>query len=82
MGSKTLDAGEKQRIPQRPNFVHRRSLPFTKVEDEDLSPNGRRLTVSARNWSDTATFLVEAEVVHPMVSDMVRTSYPVTSARR
>jgi hypothetical protein len=35
------------------------------------------MTVSATNWSDTATFLVEAEVVHPMMSDVVRNSYPV-----
>ena len=35
------------------------------------------MTVSARNWSDTATFLLEAEVFRPMVSDMVRTSHPV-----
>ena len=35
------------------------------------------VNVSVRNWSDTTTFLVEAEVVHPMVSDLVRESYPV-----
>jgi len=40
----------------------------------------RRLGISrvaAIAWSDTATFLVEAEVVHPMQSDVVRNSYPV-----
>ena len=35
------------------------------------------ITVSARNWSDTTTFLLEAEVVHPMVSQIVHESYPV-----
>ena len=30
-----------------------------------------------RNWSDTTTFLVEAEVTRTMVSDMVRQSYPI-----
>ena len=35
------------------------------------------ITVSARDWSDTATFLLEAEVVHPMVSQIVHESYPV-----
>ncbi len=35
------------------------------------------ISVSALAWSDTATFLVEAEVVHPMQSDVVRHSYPV-----
>ena len=33
--------------------------------------------VTARNWSDTATFLVEAEVFHPMSSQVVHQSYPV-----
>ena len=33
--------------------------------------------MSVRNWSDTTTFLLEAEVVHPMVSNTVRESYPV-----
>lgn len=35
------------------------------------------MSVSALVWSDTATFLVEAEVIHPMQGDVVRTSYPV-----
>lgn len=35
------------------------------------------MDVTARNWSDTVTFLLQAEVVHPMVSDMIRKSYPV-----
>ena len=33
--------------------------------------------VSARNWSDTATFLLEAEVFHPMASELIHESYPV-----
>jgi len=33
--------------------------------------------VTARDWSDTATFLLEAEVFHPMVSQIVHESYPV-----
>src|SRR6202158_3448717 len=40
-----------------------------------------RVNVSVRNWSDTTTFLMEAEVVHPMVSDIVRESYPVIFGR-
>jgi len=51
--------------------------PFTRIEMEEPSDAGRVLNVVARNWSDTATFLVEAEVVHPMMSDLVREAYPV-----
>jgi hypothetical protein len=39
------------------------------------------LNVAVRDWSDTTTFLVEAEVVHPMTSDMVRETYPVMFGR-
>jgi hypothetical protein len=77
MGSATLDAGEGNEFRNVRTSCIAGPCPFTKVEDEDLSQGGRGVTVSARNWSDTTTFLLEAEVFHPMVSDMVRTSYPV-----
>jgi len=78
IGSKMLDAGENNEFRNARTSCIAGPCPFTKIEDEDLLQNSRMLKVSARNWSDTATFLVEAEVVHPMVSDMIRTSYPVT----
>jgi hypothetical protein len=77
MGSATLDAGEGYEFRNARTSCIAGPCPFTKIEDEDFSQNGRTINVSARNWSDTATFLLEAEVFHPMVSDMVRTSYPV-----
>jgi hypothetical protein len=51
--------------------------PFTKVETTRLSHERQQLDVSALNWSDTATFLVEADIVETVVSDLVRTSYPI-----
>jgi len=77
IGSESLDAGEGNEFRNARTSCIAGPCPFTKIEDEDVSQSGRMLKVSARNWSDTATFLVEAEVIHPMVSDMVRTSYPV-----
>ena len=50
--------------------------PFTS-HHHDYEQGGRIVRVSAITWSDTVTFLLEAEVVHPMVSDLVRNSYPV-----
>lgn len=55
--------------------------PFTRIESESFSGSGRILTVSARNWSDTTTFLVEASVTHNMISDMIRQSYPFISGQ-
>jgi hypothetical protein len=53
--------------------------PFTRIESDNANTpyHGRNLTVSARNWSATATFLVEAQVVRTTISDMIRQSYPV-----
>jgi len=49
--------------------------PFTKVEEQQLSNSARNLTVSVRNWSDTATYLVEAEVNQTKVIDVIRHAY-------
>lgn len=52
--------------------------PFTRIEDNNFtSSRPSILRVSARNWSDTATFLLEAEVYKSVVSDVLRQSYPV-----
>jgi hypothetical protein len=51
--------------------------PFTKIDSDTRREDGRVLELSAMTWADTATFLVEADVVHPVISDLVRQSYPV-----
>ena len=48
-----------------------------KIDTTGLENPGQTEVVSAMTWSGTATFLVEAEAVHPMVSDVVRNSYPL-----
>lgn len=55
--------------------------PFTRIEPDHISQGGRTVKVSALNWSDTTTFLIEAEVFHPGVTDLVRTSYPIVFGR-
>ena len=77
LSSASLDAGEGNEFRNVRVSCIAGPCPFAKVEFEDLSRSGRIVNVSARNWSDTTTFLLEAEVVHPMVSDIVRESYPV-----
>ncbi len=76
-GSASLDAGGGNEFRNARASCIAGPCPFTKIDTEDLTHPGRTLSVSALAWSDTATFLVEAEVVHPMVSDVVRNSYPV-----
>ena len=55
--------------------------PFTRVDDNNFSRDSQILRVSALNWSDTATFLVEAEVYQTSMSGALRQSYPVIFER-
>lgn len=75
-GSLSLDAGVGNQFRNVRVSCIAGPCPFTRVEHETVSPDGRRLNVAVRNWSDTATFLVEAEVVHSAENDMVREAYP------
>ncbi|MGA9257166.1 MAG: hypothetical protein WBV98_11210 [Candidatus Sulfotelmatobacter sp.] len=81
VGSLPLDAGEGNEFRNARVSCIAGPCPFTKIVSETFSPDRRRFNVTAVNWSDTVTFLVEAEVVHPMTSDMVRETYPVIFGR-
>lgn len=75
-GGYTLDAGEHNHFRNVRASCIAGACPFTRIESEALSQNGQMLHVTALNWGDTATFLVEADVVHSQISDMVRQSFP------
>jgi hypothetical protein len=51
--------------------------PFTRIDSSGYSQGGRVITVTALNWSDTATFLLEAEVFRTSITSIVRESFPV-----
>ncbi len=51
--------------------------PFTRIDTRGFVEGGREIKVSATDWSDTATFLLEAEVNHSSISSKVRELYPV-----
>jgi hypothetical protein len=55
--------------------------PFTRIDSSGFRRGGRKISVSALNWSDTATFLVEAEVIHTSIMSNVREFYPVVFGR-
>jgi hypothetical protein len=81
LGSLSLDAGEGNEFRNARVSCIAGPCPFTKIELENFTPDRRHFNISALNWSDTVTFLAEAEVVHPMTSDMVRETYPVIFGR-
>lgn len=73
----TLDAGPNNELRNARASCIAGPCPFTKIDTTGLDHPAQTEVVSAMTWSDTATFLVEAEAVHPMVSDVVRNSYPL-----
>lgn len=81
IGFATLDAGPGNEFRNARVSCIAGPCPFTRIENDDFTKGGQRITASARDWSDTATFLLEAEVFHPMVSETVHQSYPVIFGR-
>jgi hypothetical protein len=76
MGSVSLDAGLGNEFRNARASCIAGPCPFTKINSGGFSDGSRIIKASALDWSDTTTFLVEAEVFHPMVSGNVRESYP------
>jgi hypothetical protein len=81
VGKATLDAGVGN------TFRHVRvsciagPCPFTRIDDSGYKNGGRIISASALDWSDTATFLVEAEVYHTSLNSSVHHLFPVFFGR-
>lgn len=73
----SLDAGEGNVFRNARVSCIAGPCPFTTITPEKFPGEKRTLKVTALDWSDTATFLVEAEVFHPLRNAEVRKSYPV-----
>jgi hypothetical protein len=81
IGSASLDAGEGNVFRNARVACIAGPCPFTKVNSDGFSHGGRSIKVSMLDWSDTTTFLLQAEVFRPGVGDVVRESYPVIFGR-
>ncbi len=55
--------------------------PFTRIDTRGFQHGGRTIVATALDWSDTATFLLEAEVFHTSIDSRVNESYPVVFDR-
>ena len=75
--SESLDAGPGNEFKNVRASCIAGPCPFTRIDSSGFVNGGRNISVTAFNWSDTATFLLEAEVFHTAVSSNVRESYPV-----
>lgn len=76
-GSVSLDAGQGNVFRDVRASCIAGPCPFTKVDTNYPSPDAQVIKVSAVNWSDTATFLLEAEVFRPMWTYTEHFTYPV-----
>jgi len=81
IGSASLDAGQGNNYQNARVFCIAGPCPFTKIVNDDFSHGGQKISVSVLNWSDTTTFLFQAEVFRRQVSDIVRQSYPIVYGR-
>jgi len=81
LGSASLDAGTGNEFRNARVSCIAGPCPFTKIESDDFSKGGQTITATVRNWSDTTTYLLEAEVFHPMPSQMNHTAYPIIFGR-
>jgi hypothetical protein len=77
LNSQVFDAGEGNEFSNARLSCIAGPCPFTRMESGDLSNPSQKISVSVLNWSDTATFLLESEVIHTMASNIVRQLYPV-----
>jgi hypothetical protein len=76
-GSVSLDAGPNSEFRNVRASCIAGPCPFTRVDSSGFANGGRAITVSALDWSDTATFLLEAEVFRTGTASRVRLLYPV-----
>ncbi len=77
-GELSLDAGEGNEFQNARASCIAGPCPFTLVNRPAYLADGRMLKIDALAWSDSATFLVEAEVYRVAVSSTSRESFPIT----
>ena len=81
IGSVSLDAGADNEFRNARLSCIAGPCPFTQVESDGFSKWGRVITASLRNWSDTVTFALEAEVFRTENTNTVQRSYPIILGR-
>ncbi len=81
VASESMDAGVGNEFSNVRASCIAGPCPFTRIDASGFANGGRNITVSALNWSDTATFLLEAEVFRNTRVSNVRELYPVVFGR-
>ncbi len=72
----TVDAGDGNEFRNVRLSCIAGPCPFTRIESQNFLAQGQKLEISILNWSDTTTFLLEAEVSQRVASSIIRLAYP------
>jgi hypothetical protein len=81
LGSATLDAGQGTVFRDARVTCIAGPCAFTRIDKDNFSRGGHEIDVTVRNWSDTVTFLFQAEVFRSQLDNIVRRTYPVIFGR-
>src|SRR5215469_2119246 len=81
IGSASIDAGQGNVFHDARVTCIAGPCPFTRIDDNSLSRDDRTMRVRVRNWSDTTTFLLQAEVFRPQLENVVRQIYAAIFGR-
>jgi hypothetical protein len=81
VASATLDAGQGNIFRDARVTCIAGPCPFTRIDEDSFSHGGRSISVKVRNWSDTTTFLFQAEVFRSQTQNIVRRMYPAIFGR-
>jgi hypothetical protein len=81
IGGASIDAGDGNEFHEARVSCVAGPCPFTRVEHDGYSQGGRVINVTVRNWSDTVSFVLEAEVSRTSLNDAIRLSYPLIFSR-
>ena len=77
VGSIALDAGPGNQFHNARVSCIAGPCPFTKIDSDEFSSGGQKISATVRDWSDPSTYLLEAEVTHSMASQTDYQSFPV-----
>jgi hypothetical protein len=80
-GEAMLDAGTGNEFRDARVSCIAGPCPFTKIDSDAFSAGGRMISVTVRDWSDSTTFVLQAEVFRVQIGDMVRRYYPTIIGR-
>jgi hypothetical protein len=81
IGAAALDAGQGNVFRDARVTCIAGPCAFTRIEFDGFSRGGRTIYVSVRDWSDTTTFLFQAEVFRTQMHNIVQQAYPVIFGR-